>query len=354
MGVAPRFIAREEWLAGIKGVQTASGDAGVWRAASFAQLVPSEIQGNAIHWPGGDGNVARAVADPFKYVQTMQIQYRNVHQFDIGYNWIVTPNGWVFECRGWFRSASQDEPGNTLDENGIAPSVLIVTDLDGVFTPEQQASTQWCVANTRFVFPLAKWIKGHREIGNNSTVCPGDRIISFIHAGAFEPQEDTVVTLDPASVTAVANAVRTNLGVPTGKTVQQATVDELMVETISTPWGGVGHTNTVREVLFYILRNASALYLGEPLTGSTVTNPGGFWPKLVNDRMLASQVVQGQQTQALTDIKNALGSVDPVVLKQAITDAVTTAIGNADIHADVDVAAIAKGVADELAARLVA
>jgi len=319
--VGIRFIGREEWLAGIKGVQTSSGDAGVWRAASFAKLVPSEIQGNAIHWPGGNGNFAKAQADPFGYVQGMQIDYRNRHGFDLGYNWVITPNGWVFEARGWFRSASQDEPGNNVDENGIAPSIQFACDLDGKITDLQVESARWMVKNTRIAFPLAKWIKGHREIGNNSTECPGDVLIARIHAGDFEPQEFDVI--DPADITAIANQVRVSLGLPAGKSVQQATVDTLMAYPIQTPWAGAGETRPYVTAIFYTLRNSSAVYLGEALTGNTVTNPNGFWPALVNKNDTA-------QTQALANATKAVGD-NAAAVKTALDTAkqeILTAIGN--------------------------
>lgn len=185
----PRFITREEWLAGIKGHMTASGDAGVWRTQSYAPLNQADIQGMAIHWPGGNGNFAHAESDPFDYFQQMQIGYRNNHGFDLGYSFGITPNGWVFEIRGMqYRPASQDEPGNNIDENGIANSILLACDLDGKITLEQRDSARWVIQAQRDFWNNQKlWVLGHREIGNNSTVCPGDVLVAQIHAGVFEP-----------------------------------------------------------------------------------------------------------------------------------------------------------------------
>jgi hypothetical protein len=200
----PRLIRREEWLATFPDPapkDRTGRPIDQWRPNSFAAYVDGEVKGQTIHWPGGN-RYQIGVRDPFAHLRSMQHDYRigrdnpttaKYEGYDLGYNYVVSARpgeqfGWIFEARGLYRSAAQNEPGDAEDENAENVAVQLVVSLDGYVDPSQINAVRWLVEHVLWPrWPRARRQLGHRDV-DRRTACPGDRIWRMVHDGIFLPQ----------------------------------------------------------------------------------------------------------------------------------------------------------------------
>jgi len=177
----PTLIKRDDWL---KGLNLSP----LWRPSSFQSYQNDRVKGATIHWPGG--NVAGQEA--YAYIRGMQMSYRKSKSrgYDLGYNYVVPHNNndIVFEARGTFKSAAQNDPNLPGDENAENVAIQLQCNLDGNITPSQIERARWVIATIiRNKWPKATRIAGHRDV-DRGTTCPGDKIWNMVHNGVFEPK----------------------------------------------------------------------------------------------------------------------------------------------------------------------
>jgi hypothetical protein len=108
---------------------------------------------------------------------------------DIAYNFLVAPNGTVFEGRGWGHQSGAQGPGN--------PSSIAFCYLGGPTTPLTVAAREsFAWLNARVpgaVHPHSHWL---------ATACPGPYVKAFIDAGIPPPTgtgDDDVLSRDEST-----------------------------------------------------------------------------------------------------------------------------------------------------------
>lgn len=87
---------------------------------------------------------------------------------DIGYNFLITQDGQIFEGRGW------DKQGSHAGANGNVPSIGVQIYIGGNQRPTQQAqqAVVWLYSQANARFGRTLQVKGHRDY--TATSCPGD------------------------------------------------------------------------------------------------------------------------------------------------------------------------------------
>lgn len=150
-----RIISRDEW-----GANGPTGRLDGWPGGQ-----PSSW---TIHYEAVD--VAIDAVDYSGRVRSIQQYHQNHGYFDIAYNFVVAPNGQVFEGRGWdYRSAAQAS-GN--------PYSIAVCYLGGPSTPltdpAANAINVLIAQRPMEVLPHRHWI---------ATACPGQIIVDWLDAG---------------------------------------------------------------------------------------------------------------------------------------------------------------------------
>lgn len=102
---------------------------------------------------------------------------------DILYNFLVCPNGQIFEGRGWdYKSGAN---GNSFwNAHGLAVQYHGGPSADGSketpLTPEGRRALEWLYAEARSRYPQLTDIKAHSEVRDSPTACPGDVLRAFL------------------------------------------------------------------------------------------------------------------------------------------------------------------------------
>lgn len=162
----PAIIARAKW--GFSG----------WRDGIAPEVVPlSDRTEFFVHYEGAPTDGAGGVAVP----RAIHQYHRDVQRWrGIGYSWVVTQDGKIYEGRGWDYSGSHCPDHN---RSGWAVQVH----MGGTETPTPAAlhSARWLYdqAVGRVGRPLA--MRGHRD--GYATECPGDRLYAWVRAGMPDP-----------------------------------------------------------------------------------------------------------------------------------------------------------------------
>lgn len=125
--------------------------------------------------------------DPQQWVRNIQNQHMAVNGWeDIGYNFLVDRNGDYYEGRGWDRSGACQYGLNT---GGWCVAYLgggATGDADYDPLPPTAAALRTIRALADEAdFRAGKSLirLGHTEVPNNSTECPGDILLDWVHAG---------------------------------------------------------------------------------------------------------------------------------------------------------------------------
>lgn len=150
----------------------------------------SSVLGVTLHWSAGD--VATNLSDYSPNVRSIQNQHMNGEYTDIAYNFVVAPNGTIYEGRGWnFRSGAN---GSTHANTHY----LAFCYLGGPTTPFTDAATasiSWLIAEALRRYPIAIDLQPHSRWV--ATACPGDVIRSWIANGpAVSPPPSVPIDKD--------------------------------------------------------------------------------------------------------------------------------------------------------------
>lgn len=196
----PRYITHDEWLLGMPGTDPDGRPYADWRPQSNATPLrrtgTNHVLGTAIHYPGsgvGSATFASALRDPLGYVRSVHRGHRNRKPsgFDIGYGFVVVPNGDIYEGRNWYRQAAHGGDSDPGDENMQYLAIQIPVDTVRPHpdpSPQQVTSTRWLIAEQRRRFPGANEISDHRTVdGPGNTSCPGEVLHRMVVEGVFEP-----------------------------------------------------------------------------------------------------------------------------------------------------------------------
>lgn len=156
----PRIIPRAEW--GWDG----------W-AGTPAVVPTSKRTEFFVHYEGGTST--RGAAGP-GVPRTIHAYHRSKGWAGIGYTWIVTQDGTIYEGRGWDLAGA-----HCPDHNTSAWSVQVHIGGDDRPSNAALASARWLYdqACARAGRSLAK--RGHRD--GISTLCPGEHLYAWVKAG---------------------------------------------------------------------------------------------------------------------------------------------------------------------------
>ena len=156
----PRIIPRAEW--GFTG----------W-ATTPSRVATSQRTGFFVHYEGGTST--RGATGP-GVPRAIHAYHRSLGWAGIGYSWVVTQDGAIYEGRGWDYSGAHC-PGH----NTSAWSVQVHIGGDDRPSNAALASARWLYdqACARAGRSLAK--RGHRD--GISTLCPGEHLYAWVKAG---------------------------------------------------------------------------------------------------------------------------------------------------------------------------
>lgn len=133
-----------------------------------------------VHYEGVDVPVDEA--DYGDRVRSIQAYHQSHGYYDIAYNFVVAPNGTVYEARGWDnRSAAQ------VSGNPVSVAVCYIGGPSTPLTDAAASSINALIAQRPMeVFPHKHWF---------ATACPGDIICEWLDAG--RPASGVVPTPTP-------------------------------------------------------------------------------------------------------------------------------------------------------------
>ena len=147
-----RIISRAEW--------------GAAPARSTTPLSPAMVNLFVLHHTTGSFRGARTVRNIQAFHQGPERKWA-----DIGYNFLVSPDGVVYEGRGWgFRGA------HARGHNRQAVGVACIGDGSRPMPIPAQQAVLWLLAEAERRFGELR-IVGHRDVGNTS--CPGDAVYAW-------------------------------------------------------------------------------------------------------------------------------------------------------------------------------
>ena len=164
----PRIIPRAEW--GFTG----------W-ATTPSRVATSQRTGFFVHYEGGTST--RGATGP-GVPRAIHAYHRSLGWAGIGYSWVVTQDGAIYEGRGWDYSGAHCPGHNT---SAWAVQVHIGGDdqpSDAALTSARWLYDQGCARAGRI---LTRY--GHRD--GISTSCPGDRLYAWVKAGMPSPSSST-------------------------------------------------------------------------------------------------------------------------------------------------------------------
>jgi len=183
-----RIVSRAEW--------------GAAPARSTTPLNPASVNLFVLHHTTGSFRGARTVRSIQQFHQGPQRGWA-----DIGYNFLVAPDGVIYEGRGWgFRGAhargyNHRSVGVAFIGGGTMPMPY----------PAQQ-SVLWLLSEAERRFGTLRTV-GHRDVGNTS--CPGDGIYRWWSSEALRASQtpQNVTTPEPGEVSSQGISERLR-GVP--------------------------------------------------------------------------------------------------------------------------------------------
>lgn len=159
----------------------------------------------AIHYPGG----GKKDPVPIQEMRSMQRDYKTNRGYNLGYGWVIFPDGSVWESRGFdYKNAAnngdKDEVTNGQNMNNISFSIMIYVYQQAAANDLQIASVQ---AIVDYAFEQKGWeipLRPHSY--SDSTSCPGSGILDQLNAGVFLPVDNPIPPVgDMAKVTVFQN-----------------------------------------------------------------------------------------------------------------------------------------------------
>ena len=170
----PRIIPRAEW--GWDG----------W-AGTPATVPTSKRTEFFVHYEGPPTGGKTGPSVP----RAIHAYHKSVGWSGIGYTWVVTQDGAIYEGRGWDLSGAHC-PGH----NTSGWSVQIHIGGDETPSPEALTSARWLYDQAVARAGRRLTMLGHVE-GGASTSCPGKKLLAWVHAGmpAGAPSDTTPQTV---------------------------------------------------------------------------------------------------------------------------------------------------------------
>ena len=170
----PRIIPRAEW-----GWDGWAGTPATVPTSKRTELFV-HYEGPPTRGKGGPG-VPRAI----------HAYHKSVGWSGIGYSWVVTQDGVIYEGRGWDLSGA-----HCPNHNVSGWSVQIHIGGDETPSPAALASARWLYDQAVARAGRRLTMLGHLE-GGASTSCPGKRLLAWVHAGmpAGAPSDTTPQTV---------------------------------------------------------------------------------------------------------------------------------------------------------------
>jgi hypothetical protein len=152
------------------------------------ELVRSEVEGTAIHYPGS-GPIDAAGDAGFLRVASALRSWQNYHMddrdwSDIAYQIAVDQAGRAWTLRGLnIRSGAN---GNA-DVNRRYGAILLVIGTDEPLSAALKATTRGVVADFRRWYPAGTAIEPHSAVRPDGTLCPGNQARAAIARGELDP-----------------------------------------------------------------------------------------------------------------------------------------------------------------------
>jgi hypothetical protein len=174
--------------------------------ASWGALPPAgplsawgSVLGSTVHWEGAD--IDPAAPDYAGIVRSIQAYHQGhptENYSDIAYNFLVAPNGVIYEGRGWgYRSGAN----GTAHANLHYLAFCYLGGPNTPFTPAGQSSMDWLIRLAPVHHPLATDVKPHSYWV--PTACPGPTIRTWItqRSTSTPVPEPTSPTIEDDEVT---------------------------------------------------------------------------------------------------------------------------------------------------------
>lgn len=155
-----RIVARVEWGAAV--------------ARGATRLDPARVRDVVLHHTTGTYRGPETIRAIQAFHQGPQRGWA-----DVGYNFLVAPDGTVFEGRGW-----QLVGAHARNHNAVSVGVAYVGDGRQPVPVEAQRAIVWLAGEAEDRFGSLRRV-GHRDVG--STVCPGDVLYRWWVSGAALP-----------------------------------------------------------------------------------------------------------------------------------------------------------------------
>ena len=183
-----RIVSRAEW--------------GAAPARSTTPLSPAMVNLFVLHHTTGSFRGARTVRSIQQFHQGPDRKWA-----DIGYNFLVAPDGVIYEGRGWgFRGAHAR--GHNHESVGVA---FIGDGSRPMPVPAQQA-VLWLLSEAEGRFGELRTV-GHRDVGR--TACPGDAVYAWWASDALRAPRPSPKVGTPAMVEIVSGEASERLrGIP--------------------------------------------------------------------------------------------------------------------------------------------
>lgn len=153
-----RIVTRAQW--------------GAAPARSTTPLQPARVSLFVLHHTTGTYAGPRTVRNIQAFHQGPDRRWS-----DVGYNFLVAPDGTIFEGRGW-GFAGAHARGKNSESIGVA----FIGDGSRGAPLDAQRSIVWLLEEAQRRFGRLQ-VVGHRDVG--STACPGDALYGWVTSGAF-------------------------------------------------------------------------------------------------------------------------------------------------------------------------
>lgn len=165
---------------------------------AMSLMVPSEVQGLAIHWPGTTENKIdssqASIAARLESYRAFHTSNDPAHGWsDIAYTAAADQAGRVWDCRGirW-RSAAN---GNASVNRTHGAILLLLGDQEAPSAAMIRAVQDWRQKVFLRQFPKATKVVGHRDL--HGTDCPGPRAYELVRSGVFAKTPGTTTQPKP-------------------------------------------------------------------------------------------------------------------------------------------------------------
>ncbi len=166
-----------------------------------ATFVASQVEGLAVHWPGGSGSVPTSKAATIRILQGELDYHTKVKGWsDIAYNFAVDQEGRVWELRG-MRHRSAANGDTDVNTRFVAVTCLIgPRDIPSAKLLQAVRDLRKKMLAT---YPKATKVVPHSAIRPSPTDCPGDALRAHIADGTFTRSTDVVTPQPPVAPTPV-------------------------------------------------------------------------------------------------------------------------------------------------------